>query len=162
MSDKINWTPETIAKLRAVCEAATPGPWTDSGATVASDAERDENDMPYVVVEPYCRPGDRVFMETARTALPAALDEIERRGREIVSFYEEATIANLSGPDVLAKTEVILRNCVRVQMERVSAYERERDEACEQRDNLLAEVEQLRGEVARLEHMVADVAAGRL
>lgn len=78
-------TPKRIAELRALCEAATPGPWETVGTEI--DAPTEE------VVTADCAPcgwsgcsGARVevsganadFIVQARTALPEALDEIER------------------------------------------------------------------------------------
>lgn len=70
-------TPADIAKARAVCEAATPGPWqqhpdypvtVDDGRNMAFDCDTEE---------------DAAFIAAARTHLPAALDALEQsRARE--------------------------------------------------------------------------------
>lgn len=81
-------TNEEIARLRALCEKATPGPWKQSWMWV------DKHSMPMCVEQDdgsgdgpaVCRvdeydergPADAEFIAAARTALPAALDEIER------------------------------------------------------------------------------------
>jgi hypothetical protein len=69
-SDPEHVTDEELAEIGRLDNDATPGPWIDTGDAVISDAERDCDDMSYVVVEPYCRPADRAFIAAART-LPA-------------------------------------------------------------------------------------------
>jgi hypothetical protein len=69
-------TPERIAELRALCEAATRGPWRDYQGNIinpAGDAE-----LGNWLVGSLRWADDRAFVTAAREALPAALDEIER------------------------------------------------------------------------------------
>jgi len=103
-----------IAELRALCEAATPGPWyyapnrydevglrgitsapgaavyaplrqacdprwrdTLGGTSNASIGSRQGADVVFVADWTY-RPANAAFIAAARTALPEALDEIER------------------------------------------------------------------------------------
>jgi hypothetical protein len=75
------WTPERIAADRALCDAATVGPWGKHGSTVvnpAGDAELGN----WFICGPRWMP-DRDFIIAARTELPATLDEIERQAKEI-------------------------------------------------------------------------------
>lgn len=71
----------TAAELRALCDAATPGPWDEFHA---DDewwiAQKNEDDEP-VVDRHVCDtdgilPGDIEFMIAARNALPALLDRV--------------------------------------------------------------------------------------
>lgn len=76
-------TPERIKELRTICDAATPGPWSVSfgedeiGSMVYGLEEveeftsRDSLDFQQVNA-------DWSFIAASRTALPEALDEIER------------------------------------------------------------------------------------
>lgn len=79
-------TKQRIQELKKLCEQATPGPWEFDGAypgefnLVTSPGN--------VVIDcdeyyAFCKPDDRAFIATARTALPEALDEIERLQTEI-------------------------------------------------------------------------------
>lgn len=79
-------TPEWIAEMRKVCEAATPGPWnaSDYASVLAfTDAEvcqrANDNDM--------------AFIAAARTALPAALDALEAAQKEIARLTAERDAA---------------------------------------------------------------------
>jgi len=88
-------TPERIAELRRLCGAATPGPWkcwgvwgpvkgTDFMAVSRIGPEAPE--WAGIVADPlyppnadfYAKREDAEFVAIARTALPEALDEIER------------------------------------------------------------------------------------
>jgi len=72
-----------IPALRAVCDAATPGPWE-----ITRDKNMEEAWCWWIDVGPLCEAfrdeitdsdyNDVNFVSTARAALPAALDEIER------------------------------------------------------------------------------------
>jgi hypothetical protein len=79
-------TPERIAELWALCDAATPGPWTFECLDAGSD-EDDASGGCWQVPEPlvtassegdYLNGRNAWFIAAARTALPEALDEIER------------------------------------------------------------------------------------
>ena len=76
-------TPERIAELRALCDAATPGPWVIEDclgftASIVRTGPGVADFMQARTVE------DNRFVAAARTALPEALDalEAERRLRE--------------------------------------------------------------------------------
>jgi hypothetical protein len=79
-------TPARIAELRALCEAATAGPWRVSmtGYSVKSnDDDAPTIAIPHGVSVLTSKQIDRwlanaEFIAAARTALPDALDEIER------------------------------------------------------------------------------------
>lgn len=97
MENKI--THEWIEEQRALCEAATPGPWnaSDYASVLAfTDAEvcqrANDNDM--------------AFMATARTALPAALDALEAAYSEIARLTAErdAAVKDLQGMSDAAGT----------------------------------------------------------
>lgn len=77
-------TDDEIAKLRALCEAATPGPWHEpslySGLRYLhrnhdpyGEDCPDDHELP--------RGNDAAFVVAAREALPKALKEIERLRR---------------------------------------------------------------------------------
>jgi hypothetical protein len=88
----MTWDEARIARERAICEAATEGPWTVSQSTheglwVVTEAT-DEEGFPahYISRRDWYWSGgvvqeghpDQTFIAHARTALPEALDEIER------------------------------------------------------------------------------------
>ena len=75
---------EEIASLRAVCAAATPGPWNDRRHADGGDVfgccahvDTPSTQGRRSLLEGLTR-ADAAFIAAARTALPAALDEIER------------------------------------------------------------------------------------
>ena len=76
-------TDDRIKQLRALCGAATPGEWKAEPRHIL------QNTKDYLVIPPkypHCYPqsvgdffeADVLFIAAARTALPEALDEIER------------------------------------------------------------------------------------
>lgn len=79
-----------IARLRALCAAATPGLWRDYFKVTTPDA------TVVVAYGPECSskwPDGRAtaeFIAAARTALPAALDEIERLREETLQDMKDA------------------------------------------------------------------------
>lgn len=101
-------TDEEIRRLRTLCEAATPGPWQVAeydGDDWTCDYKI-ESGSGTVLAGPSIRHAGKVqsnatFIAEARTALPAALDEIERL-REIlgnVEFYlRNSTIEKICSP----------------------------------------------------------------
>lgn len=87
-------TPERIAELRAIIDAATPGPWDfdTSGVTLPDGTYLAWGEM-YEVPEYNMRflsarfkETDANFVAAARTALPEALDAIQRV-RELAESY---------------------------------------------------------------------------
>ena len=76
-NQRIEFTPEVIAQQRAICDAATPGPWATSVS----------NEYPYddigsgLTGEHVALCGSKIensrFIVAARTVLPAALDALE-------------------------------------------------------------------------------------
>ena len=75
---------EEIASLRALCAAATPGPWNDRRHADGGDVfgccahvDTPSTQGGRSLLEGLTR-ADAAFIAAARTALPAALDEIER------------------------------------------------------------------------------------
>ena len=80
-------TPLEREKLRALCDAATPGPWKARHRAFGLTAEDDEcSGLGLVVDGPpeawnrgqYARGADARFIAAAREALPRLLDELER------------------------------------------------------------------------------------
>lgn len=81
-------TPARIAELRALCAAATPGPWEvdGDGRDICGFTDRlgaANGQSPYEITENngFMRndmAADAAFIAAARTALPEAIDEIER------------------------------------------------------------------------------------
>lgn len=67
---------EQLAAWRAVTAAATEGPWTLLTRATDDLAVLDANGM--WVAEIGEAPDDAAFIATARTAVPALLDEVER------------------------------------------------------------------------------------
>jgi hypothetical protein len=100
-------TPARIAELRALCEKATEGPWVDCDEDVKWDTvlmcgydHRAAGSLP-----PYYATGPRVdtckqaeldsrFIAASRTALPEALDEIERLKAKINKLANEGDHAD--------------------------------------------------------------------
>jgi hypothetical protein len=102
MTDHDGFTHERIADLRKICGAAPEGPWQTSVDTnegyagkinIISDYEDGD---PWYVAKAYANiPGSTAqdaasFIAAARTALPAALDEIERLAAERDSWHKAA------------------------------------------------------------------------
>jgi hypothetical protein len=94
-------TPERIAELRELCEMATPGPWSFE-CLDAGDDEDDASGGCWQVPEPLVTPssdGDYLngrnawFIAAARTALPEALDEIERLRAEVAAMRPLVAVA---------------------------------------------------------------------
>ena len=88
-------TPERIAELRALCDAATPGPWYVNRIKGYTDNQIETTDPAHVARKPWGHvvattglgagdvsqqkfERDSDFIAAARIALPEALDEIER------------------------------------------------------------------------------------
>jgi hypothetical protein len=69
---------------RAICDAATPGPWVDTSTSeeVGPIRSISEEDHAYSIIcqdlEGDDREADRTFIAAAREGWPAALDEIDR------------------------------------------------------------------------------------
>jgi hypothetical protein len=79
MSKAEQMTAEEIAELRAVCDAATPGPWHDGGdERFGVELKSGTKDVAYA----NCYGGisiedaDLEFLTTARTVMPRLLDEV--------------------------------------------------------------------------------------
>lgn len=99
------------ARLRALCEAATPGPWEAEHRGVVG------NDV--VVVEDCATagwdvyPANQALIAAARTALPAllgALDAEERASREVQSTYvAEVTRLCVERDDARAEVDRLRR-----------------------------------------------------
>ena len=94
-------TPERIAELRALAAAATPGPWLDDSYRVHVGDPYAKDGPYYVIADLKHRDepsddgfagtvyGNRAFIAAARTALPEALDAIERVRKLAISIQDE-------------------------------------------------------------------------
>ena len=87
-----------IAKSRKICDAATKGPWLEAAVCrqlrfygKSWMGEGWEEEWPDDHNEPDHYGGDAAFIAHARTALPAALDEIERLRSELDRYVESMT-----------------------------------------------------------------------
>jgi hypothetical protein len=82
--------PERIKELRAICDAATAGPWTVDECNTPNCWCRCIGDgTEHGVCPSGCLTTvDATFCAHARTALPDALDEIERQANEISDTKE--------------------------------------------------------------------------
>lgn len=79
-------TKEEREKDKAICEAATPGPWTHEGGRMVR-CQPNGDTVPARTTE------DAIFMITARTALPAyiaAAEEMERRIAKVERLRQRA------------------------------------------------------------------------
>jgi hypothetical protein len=93
-------TKEEIAADRAVCDAATPGPWFHRHSYV--DEKERKGELPSKTVHATSDSGDDVicrceggygveiaaFIAAARTRWPAALDRIEQLEKEVAELRE--------------------------------------------------------------------------
>lgn len=75
-------TPARIAELRALADAATPGPWDGTDYSVSGQTDGRSQFVAAVSCEVYdSNPRyaqDSAFIASARTAVPELLDEVER------------------------------------------------------------------------------------
>lgn len=91
-------TAEEIARLRALCEKATEAPWSYYAADEETPSREDivySGGHPtftgsFSVGEMH-HPEDRAFIAAARSALPRALDEIERLRAELAMIVKYAS-----------------------------------------------------------------------
>ena len=102
------WTEHRIFALRTFCNEATPGPWEvypdyAPGMRVAAP-NPDCPDEPFDIVVGPTNHHDWVendaFIAAARTALPEALDAIERVARLLDWHYHHSGDDNISSTDV--------------------------------------------------------------
>lgn len=75
---------EELKRLRALADAATPGPWVfkASGDSLRFSMRRPPGGT--IAVALTAEPEDVDFIAAARTALPALLDEVERLRAEVL------------------------------------------------------------------------------
>ncbi len=104
-------TPADIADLRALCEAASPAPWgffVTEGRLIGFPLT-DEG----IAAKPAATRADENFASAACTALPAALDEIERLRALIRRATSEVEAAHSRGISaaVLAEREACAKAC---------------------------------------------------
>jgi hypothetical protein len=76
-------TDEKTKRLRALCEAATPGPWTHDYDGEQGYAVRGPSDGQTVCIG---YEEDAAFIAAARTALPEVIDELERLRARILEL----------------------------------------------------------------------------
>lgn len=122
-----------IAGLRALIAAATPGPWEPYGA-VGGPPGVESLDNGHTVAEmfgcdehPPNATADAAFVAAARTALPAALDEIERLQAELTSLSEHAVALAASRDHYLGQANRNARLAADMRDERDTAITRERE-----------------------------------
>lgn len=97
-------TPERIAELRRLCEAATPGPWVaatwageDFGWSACGPVhEESDDDTPEGPNQDLAK-RDADFMSAARIAVPELLDEVERLRKEVDIARDVAGHAFVAG-----------------------------------------------------------------
>lgn len=77
-------TPDRIAELRALCDAATKGPWRHSSEGAGWAVLGPEWEHLVQLGELDTDLDLAVFIAAARTALPEALDEIERLRKSLM------------------------------------------------------------------------------
>lgn len=86
-------THERIAELKALCDAATPGPWRQDYERVIGNGEWIEDVATAVYTGPprfhEQRFHDAALIAAARTALPEALAEIERLRAQVAELEAE-------------------------------------------------------------------------
>ena len=92
-------TPFDVPAARALCDAATKGPWTSRHRHCDGDPRHDD-EMSGLGLEvdgppepmlrgQFERAADAAFIAASRTLLPAALDEIERLRKELDGYAKE-------------------------------------------------------------------------
>jgi hypothetical protein len=124
-------TPDRLKELRALCDAATPGPWRRDGRTVWSGDWRTDGKQSIVCtywhesmqpmdVPPSGTEATLDMIAASRSVLPEALDEIERLRQRLADM--ERIFDDLRG--------------------RASGYIKERDEARKELFHLRCEREQ--------------------
>jgi len=111
-------TPERIKDLRALCEAATEGPWeaweSSRACELASRVDAPSTgfkDKPEYAAVCYLSPynkefADCRFIATARTALPEALDEVERLRGEVERLRTALSTGTLALREQLRKARL--------------------------------------------------------
>jgi hypothetical protein len=148
------FTLEKIAELRKVCDAATPGPWenlphSDRAVCIRRNnagALRPDATAKLIISADLVKgraaigvdEEDRTFIATARTALPAALDEIERLTAELeqIAAYVEP---HFKGAGLSPHHGWIIKELAH----RYQTQEREIEQAEAERDAAIAGVERL-------------------
>ena len=93
-------TEPDVARLRELCEKATPGPWAMLGGDwygLASEAQG----APSVEVDFSTYHADAEFVAEARTALPWLLDRI-------AALEAAARAVTIAAPELLARFEAVL------------------------------------------------------
>jgi len=98
--------PPSDAAIRALCDAATPGPWyAELGGYVYRDSEDDRDDDEEALVDAGTM-ADAAFIAAAREALPALLDRVAAAERHAADATAAAQAANNMAADAEAKLAV--------------------------------------------------------
>lgn len=113
--------PEEIQKSREICEAATDGPWigdTYSGwvkyflwgkdKKVILEVNHKDNSSGFLGEN---RDNDEMFIKHARTALPKALNAIERQEQMIQALLKEIDLHNFGENDTICPESMTPDNC---------------------------------------------------
>jgi hypothetical protein len=83
-------TAERVAELRALCEAATPGPWRADPEPVDAPGWVSAGDRHEPVAEVYGGTHNAALIAAARNALPDLLDALAERDAEIARLRERS------------------------------------------------------------------------
>ena len=114
-------TPDRIKELRALCDAATPGPWMKERPNGVGSAD---DMICFIDISSFNRDQDAAFIAAARPALPEALAEIEklrldltdavaeigRQGRELGKIQAEND--RLRSRDAAASAVIKIAHCL--------------------------------------------------
>lgn len=132
-----------LNRLRALCEGATPGPWTnpwteelDPANHLAGTTIRGA-DGQAVIEELWCDgpnvgilPGDAEFITASRTAMPALLEEIERLKQLLLTLNKNF---QRQTDDVLALNQLLFeqRKQIEHDQEKLAEYAYEEESRCQ-------------------------------
>lgn len=140
-------TDEEIAKARALCEAATPGPWTaeygtsDRAPTINGPARPGVAGFPVPVR--VASNQDAAFIAAARTLVPALLEELESARRDLAIAHQDAS--QLSGD-----ANRVLRELKERMFAKIERYERDAEA-------LTADIAATKAALAEAVQMIEDI-----
>ncbi len=163
-------TPDELARLRALCEAATPGPWEVAGNLQTKVF--DEVVAPHRTGNPEwcegvadCDTGeeDAEFIATARTAVPALIAEVERLTAELDRLMEGSDPSTAVPGQQASHAQALHAMLTKSPVDRLNMFALMRDYAlagseCAGRDHV-GELESVRAERDDLAAQMARVEA---